>query len=174
MTGTLTTALDELRRRTAEALWRPFERDATPGTPQPQLRIPGGSLSIPIAAGGRRQRLLRRVEGYEAVLNEGEPLPATAAMAVWRDTRSRKPLTVIASLDHPEGHVQLAGPHYLLHASLAYPDRLPEWWEVVAVKEALYGRDQDATMLLPRESDWVNVHDFCLHLWQLPAVWGIR
>lgn len=173
MTGTTMTAL-EAYYRVREKVTRMLPSDTEPGTPQPQLRIPPGDLSLPIADGGRRQRLLRRSEGFVVVLTEGQPLPDTAAMAVWRDDRSRKGLTVIASLDHPPAHVQIAGPYYLLHASMSYPDRLPEWWEVSALKDVLYGPDQDACMMLPRQADWVNLHDFCLHLWQLPAAWGIR
>lgn len=174
MTGSPALTFAQGMRRTVETATRPRDTGAWPGTPQPQLRIPPGDLSVPIADGGRRHRLLRRIEGYERIVAAGQPLPDTAAMASWRDERSRKPLLVIATLDHSEGHLQIGGPYYLLHVSMSYPHKLPEWWEVAAVKDVLFGPDQDACMVLPRASDYVNIHPFCFQMWQLPWVWGIR
>jgi hypothetical protein len=74
---------------------------------------------------------------------------------------------VIASLD--------ATPHgRLLHVSLSYADHLPTWDDIKAVRAAFYPADVDCAMMLPAEKDYVNVHAYTMHLWQLPVAWGIR
>ena len=52
------------------------------------------------------------------------------------------------------------------HVSVSLPDRCPTWEEMCKVK-ALFWDDEDAVMELhPTRSDWVNNHQFCLHLWR--------
>jgi len=51
------------------------------------------------------------------------------------------------------------------HVSVAKPDRLPTYTEMVAVKEAFIGADRKALSVLPARSEHVNLHPFCLHLW---------
>jgi hypothetical protein len=74
-------------------------------------------------------------------------------------------LSVIGSKD-PTRHGEL------LHVSIARQDRYPSWDEILAVKEAFFG-DVDAMMVLPKKSDYVNIHNHCFHLWQTPAEWGV-
>lgn len=46
------------------------------------------------------------------------------------------------------------------------PTRTPTWAEMHAVKRAFWS-DEDVVMQLhPSESQWVNVHAGCLHLWR--------
>lgn len=78
-----------------------------------------------------------------------------------------KGLSVIASID--------ATPHGdLLHVSLARKDRLPTWEEVRQVRNAFYPPTVDVMMILPREQDYVNVHQYCFHLQQTPVGWGLQ
>lgn len=77
-------------------------------------------------------------------------------------------LSVIATLDHAQPHGKL------LHVSLAYPNRLPDWETVRMVKEAFFPEDIDACMILPRKDDYINLHEYCLHIWQLPVKWGLQ
>ena len=72
------------------------------------------------------------------------------------------------SLDHIPEH---GGD--LLHVSCSRKDRLPSWEELGEVKAAIFG-DVDVCMILPKEEDYVNLHNFCFHLWQMPRSWGIR
>lgn len=52
------------------------------------------------------------------------------------------------------------------HVSISLPDRCPSWAEMCRIK-ALFWDDEDAVMQLhPPRSDWVNNHQFCLHLWR--------
>jgi hypothetical protein len=62
----------------------------------------------------------------------------------------------------------------LLHCSISYRDRNPSWREIRLVKDAFYGADRDAMIVLPRERDYINVHQHCFHLWEMPQAWGIR
>lgn len=52
------------------------------------------------------------------------------------------------------------------HVSVSLKMRCPTWEEMCYVK-GLFWDDEDAVMQLhPPRSDWVNNHQFCLHLWR--------
>jgi hypothetical protein len=68
-------------------------------------------------------------------------------------------LRVIISLDTMEGG------ETWWHVSLSYPDKLPSWEDVKSVKDAFIGEDREAFQLLPRQEEYVNLHQYCLHLW---------
>lgn len=77
-------------------------------------------------------------------------------------------LNVIASLDDTPAY----GPLY--HVSLSHPNKLPDWETVRLVRDAYFPADVDVMMVLPREEDYVNFHQYTFHLWQTPTVWGMR
>jgi hypothetical protein len=52
-----------------------------------------------------------------------------------------------------------------LHVSVSRRDRYPTWDEILFVKNTFIGRDLEAVQILPREEDYVNVHQNCFHLW---------
>ncbi len=52
-----------------------------------------------------------------------------------------------------------------LHASIAHPDRLPTWDELKSVKAALIGPDRFAYLIFLLSWQYVNIHNFALHLW---------
>lgn len=52
-----------------------------------------------------------------------------------------------------------------LHVSCSYPDVLPSWDDLNAVKAIFVGRNRTAIQVLPPDANRVNVHPFCLHLW---------
>lgn len=57
--------------------------------------------------------------------------------------------------------------HGRWHLSIAHPKRLPTWEEV---REARYHFLPDGVlmaMLLPPKEEYVNVHPFCFHLWEI-------
>jgi hypothetical protein len=62
----------------------------------------------------------------------------------------------------------------LLHASMSHPSRMPSWDLMHTLRDVLYPDDVDVMMLLPRREDYVNLHPYCLHLWQAPDAWLIR
>jgi hypothetical protein len=52
------------------------------------------------------------------------------------------------------------------HVSVSRSDRVPTWDEMCQVK-ALFWDDEDTVMQLhPPQSEWVNNHSRCLHLWR--------
>jgi hypothetical protein len=105
--------------------------------------------------GGRK---LSRIPGGDLVLAEG-----ALAVACWRGGGFR----LIVSID-PTIH----GP--LVHASLSHKHRDPTWTEIREMREAVWRSDQDVMMVLPREADYINVHEHCFHLWSMPVAWGIQ
>ena len=52
-----------------------------------------------------------------------------------------------------------------MHVSCSTPTRLPTWDELRLVKDTFIGRDRPALQLLPRQSEYVNIHPHVLHLW---------
>lgn len=65
------------------------------------------------------------------------------------------------------------GRHAWMHASIAHSSRLPTWSEVRELKDRFIGADKKAVMVLPAESDYVNIHPYCLHLWHCPSGDGL-
>ena len=52
------------------------------------------------------------------------------------------------------------------HVSVSLPERTPTWEEMNCIKSMFWG-DEDAVMQLhPPKSEYVNNHEFCLHLWR--------
>lgn len=62
----------------------------------------------------------------------------------------------------------------LIHVSISYPFKNPKWSEIRAVRDLFIPADVDAMMVLPRESDYVNLHDHTFHIWQTPTAWDIQ
>ena len=44
--------------------------------------------------------------------------------------------------------------------------RVPTWEEMCWVKEQFWGDDEAVMQLHPPRSEYVNQHEFCLHLWR--------
>jgi hypothetical protein len=44
--------------------------------------------------------------------------------------------------------------------------RCPTWGEMSKVKSMLWDKDDCVVQFHPRESEYVNLHPFCLHLWR--------
>jgi hypothetical protein len=95
---------------------------------------------------------------------------------------------VVADLDI-SGHAAYDGPNRLaivvtidntprfgplLHVSLSYRRRDPFWSEIKAAREAFFPPSIDVMMMLPRESDYVNLHPHTFHLIQTPETWGLQ
>lgn len=52
------------------------------------------------------------------------------------------------------------------HVSVSRSDRCPTWEEMCAVKALFWGPEDCVVQYHPPESDYVNQHPFCLHLWR--------
>lgn len=55
-----------------------------------------------------------------------------------------------------------------LHVSYSRSSRLPSWEDTRLVKEDFIG-DNVAISVLPKGNDYVNIHQFCFHLWHSVA-----
>lgn len=49
------------------------------------------------------------------------------------------------------------------HLSIASPHALPSWDRLRECKDLFLG-DRKAIMVLPQKADYVNIHEYCLHL----------
>lgn len=56
------------------------------------------------------------------------------------------------------------GEHWI-HVSVSRRDRLPNWDEVVKVKNEFIGEFKEVIHMIPSKKDHVNIHSYCLHLW---------
>ena len=52
------------------------------------------------------------------------------------------------------------------HVSVSLPERCPTWDEMVYVKDIFFGAEETVMQLHPPKSQYVNLHEFCLHLWR--------
>ena len=80
-----------------------------------------------------------------------------------QDTKMYKAgkLSIMVSWSDPEGW----------HMSIAHPERYPTWDEVAYARYALVPDDAEMTMMLPSQANYVNLHNFCFQLHQMPRDW---
>lgn len=52
-----------------------------------------------------------------------------------------------------------------VHVSVARPERMPSWEDLVFAKEFILGRETTALQVIPPRSRYVNQHPYCLHVW---------
>lgn len=52
------------------------------------------------------------------------------------------------------------------HVSVSLPNRTPTWREMCAVKDLFFRDDEVAMQLHPAKADYVNCHEFCLHIFR--------
>lgn len=52
------------------------------------------------------------------------------------------------------------------HVSVSLPNRCPTWEEMVYIKNQFWARDDCVIQFHPPESEYINNHPYCLHLWR--------
>ena len=52
------------------------------------------------------------------------------------------------------------------HVSVSYKNRCPTWEEMCRVKDMFFGPEEVVVQYHPRQSEYVNHHPYCLHLWR--------
>jgi hypothetical protein len=52
-----------------------------------------------------------------------------------------------------------------LHASIARNDRMPDYADLVALKDAVFGPDREAYQVFPSADRHISIHHQALHLW---------
>lgn len=51
------------------------------------------------------------------------------------------------------------------HVSFSRKDRMPSYYDITDVKKYFVGEKRKAIFVLPAETEHVNIHSYCLHLW---------
>ena len=54
------------------------------------------------------------------------------------------------------------------HLSISHPNRNPSWEEIKQARYDLCPHDVTMAMILPPTDEYVNIHNFCFHLHQIP------
>ena len=54
------------------------------------------------------------------------------------------------------------------HLSISCQHRNPSWEEIKAARYALCPDQARMAMLLPPQNEYVNMHEHCFHLWEVP------
>ena len=72
-----------------------------------------------------------------------------------RSVKLKQPLRVIASDGESWEHV-----------SVSLADRTPTWEEMCLVKRLFWDPEDCVIQFHPPESNYVNLHPYCLHLWR--------
>jgi len=108
-------------------------------------------------------RLSSRVEMIEETKKAIEKIPREWLRSGWHG-----PAAVFNRVDgrrvlfgvefHDDGKWQ--------HLSLSRPDRNPSWIELREAKNVFMGPEATAIQIAPPESEYVNEHRFCFHLWR--------
>lgn len=58
------------------------------------------------------------------------------------------------------------------HVSVSLHTRCPNWREMCFVKDLFWDEEEEVIQLHPKKSQYVNVHEFCLHMWKPPQEIG--
>jgi hypothetical protein len=96
-------------------------------------------------------------------LPSGRRLNTVKVEATYQVYIARDGMRVLASYD-TEGHGRL------LHVSVSYKSRIPPWLDLIDVC-AGFGPLVSWMMVLPRSTEHVNTHPYCLHAFQMPLAW---
>lgn len=66
------------------------------------------------------------------------------------------------------------------HVSVSLPNRCPNWDEMCKIKSLFWADDETVIQFHPKQSERVNLHPYCLHLWkpvgkdlELPPSWMV-
>jgi hypothetical protein len=56
------------------------------------------------------------------------------------------------------------------HVSVSRSDRTPTWDEMCQIKDLFWNSEDCVVQYHPPKSDYVNVHNHCLHLWRTDGI----
>lgn len=69
-------------------------------------------------------------------------------------------LTVIATLDTDDNGITWE------HVSVSLKHRIPTWQELKFIKMLFWDPEDEVLQFFPPQSEYINVHKNCLHLWR--------
>ena len=52
------------------------------------------------------------------------------------------------------------------HVSVSFPKRCPTWDEMCVAKDVFWKDDEVCYQLHPARAEYVNIHNYCLHIWR--------
>lgn len=52
------------------------------------------------------------------------------------------------------------------HVSVSIKGRCPRWQEMCYIKDLFFEDEEEVVQFHPKKSEYVNVHNTCLHLWR--------
>ena len=96
-------------------------------------------------------------------------MKATAVIGpvIWR-MAGRSPVPGATRWESSSGCVAFAGVEGgRWHVSVSHPSRVPSWDEMRTAREAMTPDEVTMAILFPPSAAYVNVHERCLHLWQI-------
>lgn len=101
----------------------------------------------------KRAKALRRAERRDEWATVPCPIPGTRALV--HPGRGHRVLIGLEDHDGVE----------MIHLSISHPAKLPDWYDLVRAKNELLGQEVEAYLVVPKVSEYVNLHDNCHHLW---------
>lgn len=54
------------------------------------------------------------------------------------------------------------------HVSISLNNRCPNWPEMCYIKNLFWEKDEICIQFHPKEEEYVNLHNYCLHIWKPP------
>ena len=85
-----------------------------------------------------------------------KPIPHGTPYLI-KHPRTQAKLMVVASMDEGWGHV-----------SVSLEKRTPIWDEMCFIKNLFFDEEDLCIQIHPKKSQYVNMHNHCLHIWQPP------
>ena len=99
-----------------------------------------------------------KVKGWIEVPLFGPPIiPLVEGTIAWRKGNLRVLLTPIEQYLDNDGLWR--------HVSVSHHARYPTWDEILDVRYSFFDDDVEVIQILPRKSEYVNIHPNCFHLW---------
>lgn len=116
----------------------------------------------------------RTTEGAGRITQVKLPEPMKAAPGWVRCYQTESGCSVICGHEparaNPTGLALPESALRLWHLSLAHPERYPTWDEIADVRYKLIPDDVTMALLLPPPDEYLNVHEFCLHCWEIDDI----
>lgn len=58
------------------------------------------------------------------------------------------------------------------HVSVSLDNRCPNWREMSYIKDLFWDEEEECIQFHPKKSQYVNFHNYCLHIWKPPIEIG--
>lgn len=102
-------------------------------------------------------------------------------MKTFEEIKNNKQLKILSWRDEEETSFRgewfdpLSGKRYFIiftasfgweHLSVSTPSKTPSWDVMCKLKDVFWNEDEVCMQLHPAKSDYVNMHEHCLHIWK--------